>query len=187
MASEFQEVSHLTTPDQSKISLSGRPITPESFRVNLQDADQIQFIFSVNDSQQQQQQPQACCDDDSDSVCFLDGATTDRSSARSESSISADDDGFRTPTSSDHKIPVVEQCPPAPRRPRPISLSRTPSRVSGVRRGFRVVCVSDEIVGSIFSSGFDSVSDLLHQKTKKARKDDNGGEWNLLFNFLLIN
>ncbi|KAL7169923.1 hypothetical protein ACSBR2_034883 [Camellia fascicularis] len=27
-----------------------------------------------------------------------------------------DDDGFRTPTSLDHKIPVITQCPPAPKK-----------------------------------------------------------------------
>lgn len=30
-----------------------------------------------------------------------------------------DDDGFKTPTSLDKKIPVVLQCPPAPRKPKP--------------------------------------------------------------------
>ncbi|PIA60237.1 hypothetical protein AQUCO_00300029v1 [Aquilegia coerulea] len=29
-----------------------------------------------------------------------------------------DDDGFRTPTSMDHRIPVIRQCPPAPRKPK---------------------------------------------------------------------
>ncbi|KAA0032644.1 cyclin-dependent protein kinase inhibitor SMR3-like [Cucumis melo var. makuwa] len=80
-------------------------------------------------------------------------------------------DGFTTPISSHHKIPVIPHCPPAPSRPKPISLSRTLSaRASAVRRGF-LVYISDEIVDSIFSD------DLLHHKSKKARKDDdNGGE-----------
>lgn len=30
-----------------------------------------------------------------------------------------DNDGFRTPTSLEHKIPVVTQCPPAPKKRRP--------------------------------------------------------------------
>ncbi|KAJ7961449.1 cyclin-dependent protein kinase inhibitor SMR3 [Quillaja saponaria] len=34
-----------------------------------------------------------------------------------------DDDGFRTPTSLDQRIPVTKQCPLAPRKPRP-SLKR---------------------------------------------------------------
>lgn len=29
-----------------------------------------------------------------------------------------EDDGFRTPTSLEHKIPVVKECPPAPKKPR---------------------------------------------------------------------
>jgi hypothetical protein len=30
-----------------------------------------------------------------------------------------EDDGFKTPTSLDHKIPAIKQCPPAPRKPKP--------------------------------------------------------------------
>ncbi|XP_038877666.1 cyclin-dependent protein kinase inhibitor SMR3-like [Benincasa hispida] len=125
--------------------ISFSAITPQpTFRLN-----QIDFIFSLNNE-------------------------PDRlAPAESISAVDDDDDGFRTPVSSDHKIPVVRHCPPAPKRPKPISLSRTSSmRASGVRRGFRVY-ISDEIVDSIFCS------DLLHQKSKKkARKDDddNGGE-----------
>lgn len=167
MASEFQEIS--LTPE---ISLTA--IAPESFRVKLEDANQNDFVFAAvnnrpdlaSDSQRQGR--------DSDSV---DGA--DRSApAESISAFEDEEDGFRTPTSSDYKIPEVEQCPPAPRRPKPISLSRTSPRVSGVRRGFRVY-ISDDIVESIFSSSF--ASDLLHQKNKKARKDDDGGEMKLWF------
>ncbi|XP_040994037.1 cyclin-dependent protein kinase inhibitor SMR3-like isoform X1 [Juglans microcarpa x Juglans regia] len=33
--------------------------------------------------------------------------------------VEDDDDGFKTPTSLDNKIPVVLQCPPAPRKPKP--------------------------------------------------------------------
>ncbi|KAG6603657.1 Cyclin-dependent protein kinase inhibitor SMR3, partial [Cucurbita argyrosperma subsp. argyrosperma] len=150
MASGFQEISPLTHPRISFTAIT----TPQSFRVNLNDAtNQIDFIFALNDDP-----PLA-----SDSV----SVSLDRSAP--PDSISDDDDGFRTPTSSDHKIPVVQQCPPAPRRPKPISCSRTLPRTSGVRRGFRVY-ISDEIADSIFCP------DLLHQKTKKARKNGNGGE-----------
>lgn len=145
MASEFQEIS-LTLPDQIPFS----PITPQSFRLN-----QIDFIFSLNTAPPQP--AHALAPPESISAVHDDD----------------DNDGYKTPISSDHKIPVLPQCPPAPRRPKPISLSRTLSpRASGVRRGFRVY-IADEIVDSIFCS------DLLHQKSKKARKDDdNGGEWN---------
>lgn len=160
MASGFQEISPLTHPRISFTTIT----TPQSFRVNLNDAtNQIDFIFALND----------------DPPLASDSVSLDRSAP--PDSISDDDDGFRTPTSSDHKIPVVQQCPPAPTRPKPISCSRTLPRTSGVRRGFRVY-ISDEIADSIFCS------DLLHQKTKKARKNGNGGEWNEIVSFsLLIN
>lgn len=33
-------------------------------------------------------------------------------------------DGFKTPTSEEHKIPVVLQCPPAPRKPKTLSSTK---------------------------------------------------------------
>lgn len=30
-----------------------------------------------------------------------------------------EEEGYRTPTSPEHRIPVITQCPPAPKRPRP--------------------------------------------------------------------
>ncbi|KAG6595321.1 Cyclin-dependent protein kinase inhibitor SMR3, partial [Cucurbita argyrosperma subsp. sororia] len=141
MASQFREIS----------------LTPESFRVKLEDADQIEFIFAVENRPLTSESQQRC----------------DSSAPEESLLISAvdDEDGCRTPTSSDYKIPLVEHCPPAPRRPKPMSLSRTSPRVSGVRRGFRVY-ISDEIVDSIFSSSFGS--DFLQHKNKKSRKDDHG-------------
>jgi hypothetical protein len=44
-----------------------------------------------------------------------------------------DNDGFKTPTSLDHKIPVILQCPPAPRKPKPKSIPST-KRKAGRRR-----------------------------------------------------
>ncbi|KAJ7947652.1 cyclin-dependent protein kinase inhibitor SMR3-like [Quillaja saponaria] len=38
------------------------------------------------------------------------------------------DDGLKTPTSSDHKIPVILQCPPAPRKSKPILKSKATKR-----------------------------------------------------------
>uniref|UniRef100_A0A7N0TUA2 Uncharacterized protein n=1 Tax=Kalanchoe fedtschenkoi TaxID=63787 RepID=A0A7N0TUA2_KALFE len=35
---------------------------------------------------------------------------------------SSEEIGFRTPTSRDHRIPRSRSCPPAPRKPRPVSL-----------------------------------------------------------------
>ncbi|KAK8600204.1 hypothetical protein V6N13_059984 [Hibiscus sabdariffa] len=41
-----------------------------------------------------------------------------------------DDDGFKTPTSLEHKIPEPKQCPPAPRRPRPLKRKASPTHSS---------------------------------------------------------
>ncbi|XP_059431009.1 cyclin-dependent protein kinase inhibitor SMR3-like [Corylus avellana] len=38
--------------------------------------------------------------------------------------VEDDEDGFKTPTSLDHKIPVILQCPPAPRKPKTIPLTK---------------------------------------------------------------
>lgn len=45
-----------------------------------------------------------------------------------EFKVEEDGDGFKTPTSLDHKIPVILQCPPAPRKPksRPLPKRKLP-------------------------------------------------------------
>ncbi|GMI97101.1 hypothetical protein like AT2G28870 [Hibiscus trionum] len=42
-----------------------------------------------------------------------------------------DDDGFKTPTSLDHKIPGILKCPPAPRKPKSLPI------LSAKRKAFR--------------------------------------------------
>ncbi|KAF8397504.1 hypothetical protein HHK36_016421 [Tetracentron sinense] len=42
------------------------------------------------------------------------------------------DEGFQTPTSLDHKIPVIKRCPPAPRKPK--SFPSTKRKASSKRR-----------------------------------------------------
>ncbi|KAB2098401.1 hypothetical protein ES319_A01G236300v1 [Gossypium barbadense] len=82
-----------------------------------------------------------------------------------------DDDGFKTPTSLDHKIPVMKQCPPAPRKPKPLSSKkRKPSSPpsSGGDRNLLKIDFAKE-VESLFPS--DVLADI-HRKVKKARKED---------------
>ncbi|MBA0551497.1 hypothetical protein Golob_022379 [Gossypium lobatum] len=82
-----------------------------------------------------------------------------------------DDDGFKTPTSLDHKIPVMKQCPPAPRKPKPLSSNkRKPSSPpsSGGDRNLLKIDFAKE-VESLFPS--DVLADT-HRKVKKARKED---------------
>ncbi|GMI96512.1 hypothetical protein HRI_003320500 [Hibiscus trionum] len=49
---------------------------------------------------------------------------------KKESDDDDDNDGFKTPTSLEHKIPEPKQCPPAPRRPRPLKRKASPSHSS---------------------------------------------------------
>ncbi|KAL4394485.1 cyclin-dependent protein kinase inhibitor SMR3 [Arachis duranensis] len=52
-----------------------------------------------------------------------------RKEQEEEEEIDVDDDGFKTPTSMDQRIPIEsKQCPPAPRKPKPplLSLKRKP-------------------------------------------------------------
>ena len=77
--------------------------------------------------------------------------------------VEDDDDGFRTPTSLDHKIPESLQCPPAPRKPKPIPSTK---RKAGRRR--IMLDLSNEIE-SLFPPAL--LVDL-HVKIKKIRRGD---------------
>ncbi|XWS67058.1 hypothetical protein CRYUN_Cryun05aG0254000 [Craigia yunnanensis] len=82
-----------------------------------------------------------------------------------------DDDGFKTPTSLDHKIPVIKQCPPAPRKPKPLPSNKrkaSPSSSTRTRRNLQLD-LSQE-VESLFSRPL--LADL-HRKVKKARTEEN--------------
>ncbi|KAG6437421.1 hypothetical protein SASPL_102337 [Salvia splendens] len=70
--------------------------------------------------------------------------------------------GFKTPTSSDHKIPPITECPPAPIKPRPPPprLKRKPSSPQPAE------------IESVFRSIANDQDDAHHHKMKKARNDD---------------
>ncbi|CAA3002448.1 uncharacterized protein LOC111375937 [Olea europaea var. sylvestris] len=82
-----------------------------------------------------------------------------------QSEVGEYDEGFKTPTSLDNKIPVVTQCPAAPRKTRP-STKRKPSP-AGICRSLQLD-VSAEIE-SMFPS---RPRDDNEHKIKKARRDD---------------
>ncbi|KAK3226384.1 hypothetical protein Dsin_006246 [Dipteronia sinensis] len=100
------------------------------------------------------------------------------------------DQGFRTPTSSDHKIPKIKQCPPAPKKPMPPPpskkrkssslLSSSPS--TNARRKCLRSDLSPQDIDSLFPR---AILNDLHSKIKKARtvlvkkeeeEDDNGNQ-----------
>ncbi|KDP35627.1 hypothetical protein JCGZ_09065 [Jatropha curcas] len=76
-----------------------------------------------------------------------------------------DNDGFKTPTSLDHKIPLTKQCPPAPTKPSKSSLSS--KRKSSNVRASRQLDLSQE-VECLFPK---PILDDFHRKIKKARRD----------------
>ncbi|KAE8692456.1 putative Transducin/WD40 repeat-like superfamily protein [Hibiscus syriacus] len=82
-----------------------------------------------------------------------------------------DDDGFRTPTSLDHKIPEMKQCPPAPRKPKANKRGASESSSSSTAAtsstcGGNLQLDLSRVVDSWFPA---SIVDDLHRKAKKAR------------------
>ena len=57
-----------------------------------------------------------------------------------------DDDGFKTPTSLDHRIPLILPCPPAPKKPK--SIQSTKRRAPGQNR--RVLLDLSNEIQSLF-------------------------------------
>ncbi|GFZ13246.1 hypothetical protein Acr_23g0016310 [Actinidia rufa] len=75
-----------------------------------------------------------------------------------------DNDGFKTPTRSDQRIPRIPQCPPAPRKPKSCPCMRkrksTPSQKT-------LIHVSNEVIESLFAPIL--VEDLGGKMIKKVR------------------
>ncbi|KAI5682353.1 hypothetical protein M9H77_03581 [Catharanthus roseus] len=83
-----------------------------------------------------------------------------------ESEVADDDDGFATPTNSDHKIPVITQCPPAPKKIRP-SAKRKASSPDRIRRNLQI-----DLSREVESMFHPTVQDDLGRKIKKARREE---------------
>ncbi|XP_028783498.1 cyclin-dependent protein kinase inhibitor SMR3 [Neltuma alba] len=91
--------------------------------------------------------------------------------------VDDDNDGFRTPTSLDHRIPEAKQCPAPPRKPKP-SLKRkaasdttsfTSSSSSSCRRN--PLDLSREVELLLFQTQRNPLSDS-HQNPKKSRRQE---------------
>ncbi|KAF8042401.1 hypothetical protein BT93_A0894 [Corymbia citriodora subsp. variegata] len=79
-------------------------------------------------------------------------------------------DGFRTPTSSDHKIPMMMQCPPAPMKPKPIRKRKLSSSSLSMLSDDR----NREVIDLDFSEEVESLFwPILRNEIKKARRDGN--------------
>ncbi|KAH7859690.1 hypothetical protein Vadar_004327 [Vaccinium darrowii] len=60
-----------------------------------------------------------------------------------------DDDRFRTPTSFDQRIPLISQCPPAPRKPKSIPSRKRKLAYGG---GIMIIDLSSEVAALFPSS-----------------------------------
>ncbi|XP_059647029.1 cyclin-dependent protein kinase inhibitor SMR14 [Cornus florida] len=85
-----------------------------------------------------------------------------------DATVDEDDhnNGFRTPTSLDHKIPVITQCPPAPRKIRTFTSSAKRKMLPRLRRNLQLDLSKE--VESMFPP---IVQDDIGRKIKKARRD----------------
>lgn len=81
--------------------------------------------------------------------------------------VDSDDDGFRTPVSADHKIASASECPPAPRKPKPVPWRKRKLPPSDGRISL-TIHLSDEEVEAMFPP---IVPSEAHKKIKKARRD----------------
>ncbi|QCE11663.1 hypothetical protein DEO72_LG10g2899 [Vigna unguiculata] len=96
-------------------------------------------------------------------ICRVTVRRQDDSASSSEEKLKEEEDeendGFKTPTSLDHKISVPSQCPPAPRKTKP-SLKRKASCFNHCRHPLDL---SKEVFELLFPT---------QQSTKKVRRQD---------------
>ncbi|TYI90737.1 hypothetical protein E1A91_D03G142500v1 [Gossypium mustelinum] len=78
-----------------------------------------------------------------------------------------DNDGFKTPTSLDHKIPAatILKCPPAPRKPKSLPIISSPAKRKSLRR--RILLDLTKEIESLFPPAL--IADLGN-KIKKVRQ-----------------
>ncbi|MBA0582589.1 hypothetical protein Gorai_024728 [Gossypium raimondii] len=78
-----------------------------------------------------------------------------------------DNDGFKTPTSLDHKIPTatILKCPPAPRKPKSLPIISSPAKRKPLRR--RILLDLTKEIESLFPPAL--IADLGN-KIKKVRQ-----------------
>ncbi|KAL0347305.1 UNVERIFIED_CONTAM: Cyclin-dependent protein kinase inhibitor SMR3 [Sesamum calycinum] len=139
------------------------PNSPHPMSENLQGEGNLDGDDDDDDDDQKEQLEEIKNDEETDNATV--------SSRESEKQIAEDDDGFKTPTSSDHRIPATTQCPPAPKKPRPQTskLKRKASPPPGARRSLQFDAATE--VESIFRQIPDQ-DNIEEQKIKKARRED---------------
>lgn len=89
-------------------------------------------------------------------------------SSESENSVPEEDDGFRTPTSIDHKIPPITECPSPPRKIRAHCSLKRPQSV--VHRLLFIAAAEAESI--LPPMGRDNVEERRLKKARTANGDE---------------
>ncbi|KAL6520969.1 hypothetical protein OROGR_017538 [Orobanche gracilis] len=173
--------------------MSDNSNTPEFDPVENEDETEENIVKFENPSQPMSENQASCPENRSESKStieeeekekedILQGIKNEGEEERSihisakklENKIASDDeDEFKTPTSSEHRIPAITECPPAPKRPHPSNWKRRKCPTS--RR--RLALDSSEEVESLFRQVADI--DDEEPRNKKARRDDDLDEGRL--------
>ncbi|KAG5002373.1 hypothetical protein AAZX31_08G348800 [Glycine max] len=106
-------------------------------------------------------------------ICRITKAHDSESSTSKLKEEDEEEDGFKTPTSLDHKIPLVpSQCPPAPRKTKP-SLKRKTSYYNNHCNYCRhPLDLSKEVFELLFPTQHSNPLSGSHQSTKKVRSQE---------------
>uniref|UniRef100_A0A5B6YW82 Cyclin-dependent protein kinase inhibitor SMR3-like n=1 Tax=Davidia involucrata TaxID=16924 RepID=A0A5B6YW82_DAVIN len=166
MYSEFDYFSFLAGMSNSEFFLVKEDKQEIEFEVSsrptLEFPDGFQVTASNNDPELQKHQQEEKCEVNTESSKEL------KTPLLGEIEVADDDDGFTTPTSSDHKIPVIKQCPPAPQKLRPQQSTTKRKSPPKLRPNILQLDLSKE-VESMFPP---TLQDDIGRKIKKARRDD---------------
>jgi len=130
----------------------------------LSSSSNYRYLQSTKDSIQEKEENQQ--------ICRVTVPKQDDSASTSEEKLKEEEDeendGFKTPTSSDHKILVPSQCPPAPRKTKP-SLKRKASCFNHLRHPLDL---SKEVLELVFPTQHITPLSGSQQSTKKVRRHD---------------
>ncbi|KAM7263824.1 hypothetical protein ACFE04_001507 [Oxalis oulophora] len=127
----------------------------------------VEFDKDHDDQNQTQHSEEENCDDEPLSIIKDLLINNNKSTVDVEDADDDDEnDGYKTPTSLEHKIPIIQCCPPAPRKPKPNK--RKFSDLDGVI----YLDLSMQELETIFSvSKVVRSHDVLKNKIKKFRGD----------------
>lgn len=186
MCSDFDKIFSFLSMSNSELFLVREDIEEVEFdllkRPMLEFQEECHIVIASqdpDDTPNQQHQEQECKDHESNNQeaeeCkILDSSLESKrppslGELKVEDDNEDDNDGFKTPTSLDHKIPVITQCPLAPRKPpNPLSSTKRKASPQNVRRRLQLDLSLD--VESLFPA---PIRSDLYKKIKKARRDNN--------------